>query len=311
MSTKQTVAVLGAGGTMGLPMARNIAGEGLNVRAWNRTPEKAKELCSDGVTQVADTPAETVDGADIILTILSDADAVFDVMEGDDGAAAAAADDAIWLQMSTIGIKGTERCIELAEEHGLRFVDAPVVGTKQPAEEGELIVLASGPDVLAEDLKEIFAAIGKKVLWHGEAGAGTRLKLVVNSWIVSIVEGAAETIAFAEGIGVDPTDFLRVIEKGPLDLPYLHVKGQAMLARSFDPRSASRSRRRTPTWSPTPSKSTTSTCRCSRRSRNGYARASRSTATRTSPRRSLPARRARPRRARPAAARTSRRSAPR
>ena len=239
MSTKQEVAVLGAGGTMGLPIARNIAKAGLGVRAWNRTREKAEDLCTDGVTQLADTPADAASGGDqpvgIIVTILSDADAVIDVMEGDDGAAAAASDGAIWLQMSTIGIEGTERCIEIAEEHDLKFVDAPVLGTKEPAEQGNLVVLASGPDTLAGELEDIFDAISEKVLWNGEAGAGTKLKLVVNSWITSVVEGVAETIAFAEGIGVDPTAFFRAIEGGPLELPYVHTKGQAMLARTFDP----------------------------------------------------------------------------
>src|SRR5690349_17818010 len=122
---------------MGLPMAQNLASAGLEVRAWNRTRENAESLTGDGV-EVLDTAREAADNASIILTILSDADAVLSVMEGSDGALAGAEDGALWLQMSTIGIAGTERCAALADEHGLVIVDAPVVGTKKPAEEGKL-----------------------------------------------------------------------------------------------------------------------------------------------------------------------------
>src|SRR4051794_12418122 len=140
---QEVVAVIGAGGTMGLPMARNIAKAGIPVRAWNRSREKAEPLADDGI-EVLDTAAEAGSGAGGILTILSDAEAVSSAMEESDGVLAGAADGALWLQMSTIGIEGTERCAELAEENGLTLVDAPVVGTKQPAEQGKLTVLASG-----------------------------------------------------------------------------------------------------------------------------------------------------------------------
>src|SRR5215217_2418112 len=132
MAPSETVAILGAGGTMGLPMARNIAEAGIDVRAWNRSREKAEPLTGDGV-EVCDTAAEAASGAAVILTILSDADAVTAAMEGDDGGIAGAEEGATWLQMSTIGIEGNERCATLAGEHGLTLVDAPVVGTKQPA----------------------------------------------------------------------------------------------------------------------------------------------------------------------------------
>src|SRR5689334_23181486 len=187
---------------MGLPMARHIADAGNQVRAWNRTREKAEPIADEGA-EVFDTPVEAADGADFILTILSDADAVIDSMEGLGGAT--------WLQMSTIGIEGTERCAQLADQNGLILVDAPVVGTKKPAEEGKLIVLASGPDDQRERCEPIFESVSQKISWLGEAGAGTRLKLVINAWIVSLVEGLAETVAFAEGIGIDPRDFLETI----------------------------------------------------------------------------------------------------
>jgi 3-hydroxyisobutyrate dehydrogenase len=231
----EVVAVLGAGGTMGFPMARNLARAGMQVRAWNRSAEKAQPLADDGVL-VAQTPAQAADGAGVILTMVADADAVFASVEGEQGALAQPAANTIWLQMSTIGETATQRCIELAAERGVTFVDAPVLGTKQPAEAGELVVLASGPqEAVQERLAPLFHAVAKKTLWAGEAGDGTLLKLVLNSWIVSVVEGAAETIALAEGLGIDPSMLFDAVDGGPLDLGYLRVKGEAMLTRSFEP----------------------------------------------------------------------------
>jgi 3-hydroxyisobutyrate dehydrogenase len=233
-SKGETVAVLGAGGTMGLPMARHLSGAGMEVRAWNRSREKAEPLAGEGI-EVLDTAREAASGAGVILTILSDAEAVLEVMEGDDGALSGARDGALWLQMSTIGIEGTERCAALADQHGLTLVDAPVVGTKKPAEEGKLTVLASGPEQTRSRCEPIFDAFSQKVVWLGEAGTGTRMKLVINSWLLSLVEGLAETVAFAEGIGVDPAQFLEAISGGPIDNPYAQMKGRMMVERSFEP----------------------------------------------------------------------------
>ncbi len=234
MADKQTVAVLGAGGTMGFAMARNIARAGIAVRAWNRSREKAERLSDDGAT-IASSPREAAEGADVILTMLTDTDAVLEAVDGEKGALNGAGEETTWLQMSTLGIDGIERCIEVAERHGAGLVDAPVLGTKQPAEQGELVVLASGPDERRERVEPILDAVGKKTMWVGEAGAGSKLKVVTNSWLVTVVEGAAETIALAEGIGVDPQDFLDAIDGGPLDMPYLELKAKAMIEREFEP----------------------------------------------------------------------------
>jgi 3-hydroxyisobutyrate dehydrogenase len=234
MNAVAKVAVLGAGGTMGLPMARHIAKAGMEVRAWNRTREKVEPLAEHGV-QIAGTAAEAAAGADLVLTILTDAEAVVSTMEGDGGVLAAVDDGAIWLQMTTIGIDGTERCATLAEDHDLVLVDAPVVGTKQPAEEGKLMVLASGPDEALQRCEPIFDAVGQKTVRLGEAGTGTRMKLVINSWLLSLVEGLAETIAFAEGIDINPMQFLETISGGPIDNPYAQMKGRMMIERNFEP----------------------------------------------------------------------------
>ena len=242
MAGRKRIAVLGAGGTMGFPMARNLARAGFTVHAWNRTRERAEPLSKDGA-QIASTPAEAAEGASLVLTMLADTDAVIEAMAGDHGALGAlppatgsgTVDGVIWLQMSTIGEAGTERCADLAGEHRIPFVDAPVLGTRQPAEERKLVIMASGPATLRNRLQPVFDALGHKTMWVGEAGAGSHLKLVVNSWLLTVVEGGAETIALAEGLGLDPHLLFEAIDGGPLDLPYLRMKGQAMMERDFTP----------------------------------------------------------------------------
>jgi 3-hydroxyisobutyrate dehydrogenase len=216
---------------MGLGMSRNIAKAGLTIRAWNRTRERAQPLAQDGI-RVVDSPAEAVDGADLIVTILSDGDAVLDVASQ---FLPAAGEDAVWLQMSTIGADAADRCIEVADQTGIPIVDAPVLGTKKPAEEGNLTVIASGPEDLRDRVQPVFAAVGQRTIWVGQAGQGSRLKVAVNVWIVTLVEGAAETVALAEGMGLDPQLVLEAIGGGPLDTPYLQMKAGMMLERSFDP----------------------------------------------------------------------------
>jgi 3-hydroxyisobutyrate dehydrogenase len=236
MPIDETVAVLGAGGTMGLPIARNIARAGGRVRAWNRSVEKARPLAADGAF-VADSAAQAVQGATVVLTMLSDVDVVVTTM---DAAAGDLSAGALWLQMSTIGEAGTQRCTELADQHGLVFFDAPVLGTKQPAEEGKLVVLASGPEAGRQRVQHIFDAIGQKTVWLGEAGAGNRLKVVANSWVVSVTEACAEMIALAEAMGVDPHLALEAFDGGPLDQPYLRMKAKAIVERDFSPKFALR-----------------------------------------------------------------------
>jgi 3-hydroxyisobutyrate dehydrogenase len=234
VTDQETIAVLGAGGTMGRAMAANLARAGYPVRAWNRSPEKAEPLTAEGA-RVCATPAEAADGASVLLTMLSDTDPVLGAVGGPDGAAPALAPGAVWLQMSTIGLDGTRRAAELARDHGLVFVDAPVLGTKAPAEKGELVVLASGPDDARSRIDPVFDVVGHRTLWVGEAGAGARLKLATNSWVLTVVEGAAETLALAEGLGLDPRLVLEAVAGGPLDLPYLQAKGKAMIDRDFAP----------------------------------------------------------------------------
>lgn len=234
MSAKPTIAVLGAGGIMGSAFARNLLAAGYPVRAWNRTIEKARPLEAEGAS-VTRAPRDAATGADVVLTMLIDADATTAAMTGGDGALTAAGSDAVWIQMATIGADGTATCAQLAHEHGLAFVDAPVAGTKGPAIEGTLTILASGDERARPVADPLFEVLGRKIMWLGDAGAGTSMKLVINSWLVTIVEGVAETLALAEGTGIDPQDFLDAVDGGPLDSGFLKFKGRAIIDRDFEP----------------------------------------------------------------------------
>jgi 3-hydroxyisobutyrate dehydrogenase len=229
VSPMTLVTFLGTG-TMGLPMARNLLRAGFDVRAWNRSAERAQPLAGDGA-ELFDDPRAAAADADVLVTMLSDAGAVLDVAPR---ALDALPATAIWVQMSTIGIDGTDRCRELAERAGVTLVDAPVLGTRKPAEDAKLVIVASGPDEARDRCRPLFDAVGSRTMWVGEAGAGNRCKVVVNSWVIGVVGVLAETISVAQALGVDPQRFFEAVDGGGLDLPYARMKGKAMIERTFD-----------------------------------------------------------------------------
>ncbi|SHN06004.1 3-hydroxyisobutyrate dehydrogenase [Cryptosporangium aurantiacum] len=214
---------------MGAGMARNIAAAGLPLRVWNRTRAKAEPLADVGAV-VAETAASAVDGAEIVVTMQFDADSVVAAIEAANPSAGM-----IWIQSATVGVDGTARLAELAAARGLVYVDAPVLGTRKPAEDGTLVVLASGPDDVQDRCAPVFDAIGSKTLWVGPAGNASRLKLVANLWVGVVTTGVAEALALAGSLGLDPQLFFRAVEGGALDAPYVHLKGGAMLADNYAP----------------------------------------------------------------------------
>jgi 3-hydroxyisobutyrate dehydrogenase len=232
MTDTPTVALLGTG-IMGAGMARTIAAAGLPLRVWNRSRDKAEPLAEVGAV-VADDPAEAVRGADVVVTMLGDGGHVASVLEqAADGLRAGQ----VWAQMTTVGIEqGALRA--LAERHGLVLVDAPVVGTRQPAEQGQLLVLAAGPPEARAAVQPVFDAVGRATRWIADdaaTAAASRLKLVVNSWVLAVTAGVAEAIALARALDVDPQQFLDAVSGGPLDLPYLQAKAAAILAEDWTP----------------------------------------------------------------------------
>jgi 3-hydroxyisobutyrate dehydrogenase len=218
---------------MGSAMARNLLVGGHEVRVWNRTREKAEPLAEAGA-RVCATPAEAASGAEAVITMLADGAAVEAAMVGG-GALDALPLDALWVQMSTVGVAATERLLRLAAGAGAVFLDAPVLGSKAQAEAGELVVLASGLREAGKRARPFFDVLARKTVWLGEAGLGTRLKLVVNTWVLVTVENVAETVALAEALGLDPGRFFEAIEGAPFDMAYAHAKGAKILERDFSP----------------------------------------------------------------------------
>lgn len=223
------IAVLGTG-LIGAPVARNLSQRGFTVHAWNRTVTKAQALRQDGV-RAFDTPADAVRGADIIVTVLKDGPAVHEAMQA---AAASLTRGAAWLQLSTVGVHAVEALRQFAERHGLVFHDAPVQGTRQPAEQGQLVILASGPLDGRHVAQQVFDAIGKRTVWvSDQAGASSRLKLALNSWAFVLTHGIAESLRLAEGLGIDPSLVVDVVTGGPMDSGFFQAKAAAMLAGDY------------------------------------------------------------------------------
>ncbi|WP_018569092.1 NAD(P)-dependent oxidoreductase [Streptomyces sp. PsTaAH-124] len=226
-ATTRTVAVLGTG-IMGAAMARNLLRAGHIVRAWNRTRAKAEPLAAEGA-EVAATAADAVRDADAVLTMLYDGTTVLEVMRE---AAPEARAGAVWAQSTTSGLEAVGELADLARAHGLVFYDAPVLGTRQPAEAGQLTVLAAGPAEGRAAVQPLFDAVGARTVWTGEDGAAataTRLKLVANSWVIAATAATGETLSLAEGLGVDPAAFFDLIAGGPLDMGYLRAKAGLVL----------------------------------------------------------------------------------
>ncbi|MFJ7333028.1 NAD(P)-dependent oxidoreductase [Streptomyces sp. NPDC101110] len=233
MTDKLTVSVLGTG-IMGAAMARNVARAGHTVRAWNRTRSKAEPLAADGV-RIADSPAQAVQDAHVVLTMLHDGPATLDTMRE---AAPALRPGTAWVQSTTAGIEGVAELAAFADEHGLVFYDAPVLGTREPAEAGKLTVLAAGPTEARDRVTPVFDAVGARTVWSGEDGAlggATRLKLVANSWVLAVTAATGEALALSKALGVDPQGFLDLVAGGPLDMGYLRAKSELVLQDRLTP----------------------------------------------------------------------------
>ena len=217
------VAVLGTG-IMGSAMARNLVSAGLPTTVWDRSPAATTPLAGAGA-RVAGSPSEAVQEAHVVITMLPTADVVNSVIF-DNGVAEALAEGAAWAQMGTIGLAETtaiaSRLGQLRPD--VMFVDAPVSGSKGPAEAGQLLILASGPPAAAAALGSVFSAIGRKTVWLGDAGQGSRMKLAVNAYMSILIEGVAEALELAGRLGIDDSKLAEAIEGGPLDAPIADAK---------------------------------------------------------------------------------------
>jgi 3-hydroxyisobutyrate dehydrogenase len=228
------VAVLGTG-IMGSAMARNLVAAGLRTTVWDRSPSATAALSEAGARTAA-SAGEAVKDARVVITMLPTADVVNSVIF-DGGVAAAFADGAVWAQMGTIGVTATTqiagRLGELRPD--VMFVDAPVSGSKGPAEAGQLLILASGPSAAEAIVGPAFSAIGRKTVWLGSAGQGSRMKLVVNAYMSILIEGVAEALELAGRLDIDPAKLAEAIEGGPLDAPIADAKLHKMERGDYGP----------------------------------------------------------------------------
>jgi 3-hydroxyisobutyrate dehydrogenase len=228
------VAVLGTG-IMGSAMARNLVTAGLRTTVWDRSPAATAPLASAGAL-VADSAAEAARDARVVITMLPTADVTDSVIFGG-GVADALAEGAVWAQMGTIGLTATaDIARKLAGPRpDVRFVDAPVSGSKGPAETGTLLILASGPAAAAATVDPVFSVLGRRTVWLGPAGQGSRMKLVVNAYMSILIEGVAEALELADRLGIDESRLAECIEGGPLDAPIADAKLHKMERGDFAP----------------------------------------------------------------------------
>ena len=232
MAFTENITVLGVG-TMGSAFARRLLGAGMRVSVWDPSGVGAARL-GDAGARVGVTPEDAVRDAGVVITMVPTIAAIEETMPR---ALAAMARGATWLQMSTIGAEGTERAMALAREQrpDVVFVDAPVSGSKAPAEQGKLLILASGPAAALDALAPVFAVLGQKTMRWERAGSGSRIKLVLNTWLAVLGEGIAETAMLAKALEVSLTDVETCIGSTALDAPWALNKLEKIERNAFDP----------------------------------------------------------------------------
>jgi len=231
----ERVGVIGLG-RMGRRMATHLVDSEYRTRVYDRSPEPMEPFRDQGVPTYG-TPRELVDASDVIILMVSDGDAVLDVLEGDSGVLAALGDgEKVVINMSTIGADETLAVSDLVAEAGGAFVEAPVSGTTPQAENGTLTVLAAGPNDVFDEVQPILAVLGEPVFDCGSVGQGTRSKLFANLLLAGMVETFAEALAFGTSQGLELEHLLSIVSSGGMDTPLYSAKGAQVQDRDFTPR---------------------------------------------------------------------------
>jgi 3-hydroxyisobutyrate dehydrogenase len=229
---QEPVAVLGIG-AMGHAMATSMLRAGIPTIVWNRRPTAARDLAGLGA-DVAETAADAAQRAAIVVTMVTDTDAVLSIAR-DQGMLAALAPGAIWVQMATIGVAGIERVAAMvrAERPDVTLLDAPVSGSREPAEQGQLTIFASGPEQARPRVAALFDALGQRTIWVGEVGAGSRLKLVNNTLVAFAAEAVANAAALARRLGLQTETVIQALAGSPLVSPWQAAKLQRIATGEF------------------------------------------------------------------------------
>ncbi len=220
-------------GIMGKAMAANLVQAGFEVRVWNRSPQKCAPLVELGAVQAA-SPREVVEACPVTFAMLADPAAAHDVCFGENGVLAGMGPGKAYVDMSTVAPETAASIGEAITARGGRFLEAPVSGSKKPAEDGTLIILAAGDASLFEEAAPAFAKMGKQSFYLGAAGNGARMKLVVNMVMGGMMTIFAEGLALAERGGLNPDQLLEVLAGGAVANPMFALKGPNMLGGNFE-----------------------------------------------------------------------------
>lgn len=215
-------------GKMGLPMARNVLAAGFPLTVYNRTRQRAEPLAAEGA-RVAATPAELAEGADVVVTMVADGDAVRALLEGPEGILAGAAPGTVLAEMSTIGPLAARELAALCAEQGVEMIDAPVSGSTAVAEAAALTVMVGGDSGALERARPVLEAISKAQFHLGPSGAGAAMKLGVNLIIAANTVSVSEALVLAEQAGVDREAAYEVIASSAVGSPFVEYKRAAFL----------------------------------------------------------------------------------
>ncbi|MBP0021546.1 MAG: NAD(P)-dependent oxidoreductase [Cyanobacteria bacterium SBLK] len=210
-------------GIMGSRMAANLQQQGHPLVIFNRSPEKAIPLVKKGATQV-NTPAEVAKHADILFTMLAHPEAVTETALGKDGFLVHFTPNSLWVDCSTVHPSFSREMAREAHEKKIRFLDAPVAGSKNQAQQAQLVFLVGGEEADFQECQPLLETMGKKVIRMGENGMGSAFKLVLNHLLATSMAAFSEGLILGEALGISLETLLNILVGGPVAAPYLALK---------------------------------------------------------------------------------------
>lgn len=219
---------------MGSAMATRLVNAGMDVTVWNRTKDRCSPVIAKGA-KIAENPKDVVDSCDLIFACTSDPVSARQVFFGENGVLAGMRKGKKFVDMSTVDEDTAIDIGKAVKAKGGMFLEAPVSGSKGPAINGQLVILAGGDEELVADAQPCFDIMGKKTFYLGEVGAGARMKLVVNMIMGVNIVALSEGLAVGQKAGLRGNDILDVLEEGALKSPMYSLKGPTMLAGNFEP----------------------------------------------------------------------------
>jgi 3-hydroxyisobutyrate dehydrogenase-like beta-hydroxyacid dehydrogenase len=225
------VAFIGMG-IMGQPMAKNVLARGHEVMVFNRHVEKTLPLAEFGA-KVARTPVEAAQWADVIILMLTGPEAIDAVVFEENGLLTGRVEGKTLINMSTVSPAYTRQIKNALEPHGVVFLDAPVSGSKKPAEDGSLVILASGPREAVVEMEPLLLTMGKKVVYCGDAGQGSAMKMVINLLLGIMMEGLCEAVNLGQRLGLGTETILDTVLSGPLGCGLFNLKAGMLKSGTF------------------------------------------------------------------------------